>query len=166
MAENLYLKSIKKAIGKPRKYTAEKLLEKFVEYIEDCEKNPIKVATRLVGKKMNGEKNSQEQSITTIQRPLTISGFCVYAGIGNWHQYRKDNMDRDDNYRSVFHAIELAVRANQIEGGLTKVYDGNLAARLNGLNDATNLSVSVAPTMSWEDFKAKLGNAESSGDIH
>lgn len=125
--------------GRPQKYTAVELADKFLEYCEWCSANAIVVANQMRTPDVTDKKGKKSAAIAKVVRPLTISGFTAFAGIGNWSQYKKDHQESED-FRRVINVCEGAIRDQQITGGMVGLYHPNLTARLNGLIDKQDIT--------------------------
>ena len=68
-----------KRVGRPRAYTPEALDAKFEEYVEWVKANPVYINKVSAG----------EIIPVPTQRPLTLVGFCQFAGISrqNFYEY-------------------------------------------------------------------------------
>ena len=128
--------TIASRVGRPPKYaTAMDLANVADEYFQWCDDTPVETSTRkLVGAKQTGKGSEAKSDETrfTAKRAYTLDGFCLYAGIGNWSQYKKDHSE-DDEFRRVLYAIEQTIRDQQVTGSLVGMFNANIVARLNGL---------------------------------
>lgn len=101
--------------------SAEILQEAALEYIEFAEAHPMDV----------GDKKTKP-------RPLTLMGFCVFAGASTttWYNSKERAREEEDNdFLEVLRAIQEWFDAQKIEGAAVGVYKENLIARLTGLVD-------------------------------
>ena len=66
-------------VGRPRAYTPEALEAKFEEYVEWAKENPVYINKVSAGKIIP----------VSTQRPLTLVGFCRFAGFSrqNFYEY-------------------------------------------------------------------------------
>lgn len=116
----------KKSIRTPKKMW--ELFEKYVDYVKA---NPIR--------KMDYRGSDVQKVYIEIERPLTMSGFNVYCygemGLKSPEGYFTNSTGDYDNYEEVCDAIRKQIRNHQIDGGMAKIYDPGLTARLNGLTD-------------------------------
>lgn len=122
MANNKYIES------------PEKLWEYFTEYKEWVKSNPIKKMV-FVGK--DGLKDFEER-----ERPLTIDGFECYLSdkdvIGDLSHYFANTNNKYSEFLTICSRIRKNVRNDQIEGGMTNIYNPSITQRLNGLVEKTD----------------------------
>lgn len=136
---NRYIDNINKGGRPPRWNKPEDLWRKFCEYAKAIQEEPIELPQQLV--------KGQGSTIKTgrVARPLTLQGFMCWAQISSsWSTFKRDLAGRD-GFSSIISNIELAIRSQQIEGGLAGVYNSNLTARLNGLSDKTDIQSGGKP---------------------
>lgn len=121
-------------MGKPKYIESpEKMWELFLKYKEFVQNNPILVHD-YVGK--DGNSVYREK-----QRPLTFSGFecfLVDQKIINYPDLTDYCDEKNPSYASylpVTRAIKKSCSVNRIEGAMAGIFNSNLAARLDGLND-------------------------------
>jgi hypothetical protein len=117
--------------------TPEKMWGLFEAYRNDVKKNP-RIKVEYVGR--NGERVE-----TPIERPLSLDGFYCFGydkGI-TIHHYFDNPEGAYDDYRGIITRIRKAVRSEQIDGAMVNAYNSNLTARLNGLTEKTESSVTV-----------------------
>lgn len=138
---NEFIKHIN-PLGRPPKYdTPEKLWKKFTSYCDWCDNNPIDLPSR-----MNVEKGSQndlrkaQKGTVQARRPYVLYGFLVWAGITNWTEFKKRETNQSDDFLRVIRAIEETIKSQQVSGAMVGLYNSNLTARLNGINDATDIT--------------------------
>lgn len=119
-----------KKVGRPPKFeSAEELAQVAQEYFEWCDQNDIIVENRL----SNGDKGKQVTG-AKIQRPYTLEGFAIFAGIGSYKQWRKDNIERD-GFRIVIDTYEGIIREKQISGAVVGLFKENIIARMCGFEE-------------------------------
>lgn len=111
--------------------TPEAFLGCFEIYVQRTKDNPFEVHD-FVGK--DGDEVYRKK-----QRCLTMEGFENFLedefGIGQIQPYLENRDGRYPEYVSVLKKIKRTIREDQIGGGMAGVYNGNLTARLNGLNE-------------------------------
>lgn len=140
--------------GRPRKFNSvEEYLNKFFEYCEWANNNPIITTDGI--KLTEGEKTTQANRIA---RPLTIDGWCAFANIGNYSQFKKDYIER--GFGDAIAGIERVIRENQISGAAVGIYRENLVARLNGLTDRKDVT-SAGKRVEIEVMKSKHNEGTS-----
>lgn len=125
MAKNKYIK------------TPEELLTLFDEYQDYVKNNPKT-------KKIKGNKGwilSEE----TLERPLTMSGFEIFAfeKIGTIEHYFRNTNNSYDEYCAICSHIKKAIRADQIEGGMVGQFNPSITQRLNGLSENIKQEINV-----------------------
>ena len=128
-------------LGKPPKYKKpQDLWNKFQEYIQWVDSNPIEMPERASFFGTKKEVVRQGQMKTKVARPYTLYGFLAFAGIMNWTEFKRPEFRHQENYLRVIYAIENTVKAQQIDGALVGIYNSNLTARLNGISEKTEVT--------------------------
>lgn len=137
---NDFLKHINPLGKEPRYKNPAELWDKFLEYTEWVDGNPIDLPDRIgqYGSKKEVERVSKGS--TKAPRPYTLYGFLAWAGITNWTMFKKAEARKKASYLRVIHAIENAVTMQQVDGAMVGLYNHNLTARLNNLAERTELS--------------------------
>jgi len=112
----------------------EKLMDLFLSYERYIKTNP-KLKNNFAG------KDAIEVHFE-LERPLTMEGFETYtfrqgfnADLGDYFS-NKDNRYAD--YAAICSRIKKEIRADQIEGGMTGIYNPSITQRLNGLVEKTD----------------------------
>lgn len=128
------VKAMRKPCGKPPIYKKpEKLWEDFVRYTDFVDGNPWQ--TRNASNSIHGGNiNGMRQDVRVIQRAYTLYGFCAFAGLYKWADFKKAYSVKP-GFLEVINAIESVVTAQQVDGALIHQFDGSLVARLNGIAD-------------------------------
>lgn len=107
----------------------EKMWELFLAYKKEVKQRPITVKD-WVGK--DAEEVHREK-----ERPLTIEGFECWCYdneiISDLSQYFANTEQRYNEYQTICSRIKKAVRTDQIEGGMSGIYNPSITQRLNGL---------------------------------
>lgn len=133
-------------MGKPKYIeTPEKLWELFEEYAISV-KNTPKLVQDYVGKEAMMVYRERE-------KPLTDKGFYNYCRrkIGCVKQYF-DNQDKlYDEYVTICRAIKDEIDQDQIEGGMTGIYNPSITQRLNGLVDKKEIEQKTITVVTPED---------------
>lgn len=113
----------------------EKLWGYFEEYKDYVKSRPILVKD-WVGKDGNEVYKEKE-------RPLTIESFENYLEdkgiISHLSDYFANTQDRYSDFTTICSRIRRNVRADQIEGGMTGIYNPSITQRLNGLVEKTEV---------------------------
>lgn len=157
--EPLY-KRVRNKIGRPPTFdTAEELLDRLVDYCEDCDRNPIKIDVRSKMKRTSkdgGNSDTSEANNMTVKRPYTLDGFCLFAGIFMpWATFKNNARRRKDwaEFEIAINTCEAVIRDNQITGAMIGVYSERLTARLNGIADRVEAEVEQRQTtISFEQY--------------
>ncbi len=109
------------------KYVPETLESKFDEYRVWVKQNPAyhnKVSAGVV-------------IPVPIERPLTIVGFCNYAGIDK-DTFR--NYEQQEEFFGVCARVRARIETDQLEGALVGIYDAGIVARVLHLADRTDIT--------------------------
>jgi hypothetical protein len=117
--------------------TPEELLELFDSYVDYVKNNP-KLKT------VKGNKN-WTLSEETLERPLTMSGFEVFAfeKVGTIEHYFRNTGDSYSEYCGICSHIKKVIRADQIEGGMLGQFNPSITQRLNNLTENIRQEVNV-----------------------
>lgn len=117
--------------GRPAFYdNPEELYAHFLEYKQWTADNPIKVHD-FVGK-------DGQEVYRLRQRPLSFDGFCSYIFRTYKHhifQYFERNEGHYEQFVVICRAIKQEIRQEQIDGGMTGIYNPSITQRLNGLSE-------------------------------
>lgn len=148
------IKSIRKPkVGRPRAYTPEALKAKFEEYTEWAKANP----------RYSNKVSAGEIIPVPTQRPLTLVGFCQFAGIS------KDTFCRyEDEFCGLLTCVREAIEADQLEGALCGQYDSGIVARVLHLADRQDVTtngkdIQQAPAISFTVDEAAASIIQSIG---
>lgn len=137
---------MKNPCGRPPRFKKnEELWNIFIEYCEWVDNNPwqIKDAQSRTSSTTKGDgsfvddttkQNSINQNVSVKQRAYTLYGFCAYAGLPKWGDFKRNYINKK-GFLEVINAIENAICSYQIDGALLREFDSNLVSRLNGLAD-------------------------------
>jgi hypothetical protein len=123
--------------GRPRKFKSpDALWKRFLEYCKWVDDNPWqnKAASNGIIDDGDGKRNSINQNVKVMQRPYTLYGFCAFAGVPKWADFKSSYIDKD-GFSEVISSIENVILTQQIDGAMLRQYDSNLVARLNGIAD-------------------------------
>ncbi|MES2592417.1 MAG: hypothetical protein V4608_11060 [Bacteroidota bacterium] len=128
---------IKKPFVKPKYIaTPEKMREHFDAYVLKVKGDPFKVKD-WVGK--DAEQVNREK-----EKPLTMEGFEDYLFdndiITDVSDYFENKGNRYENYVPICRAIKRKIRKDQIEGGMSGIYNPSITQRLNSLVDKTDVT--------------------------
>ena len=121
--------------------TPEKMWELFEQYKAQTKGNPILVQD-FVGK--DGDEVYRRK-----ERPLTVDGFECWCYdndiISDLSHYFMNLDNRYSDYVGICSRIRKAVRNDQIEGGMSGIYNPSITQRLNGLTDKSEMTVKEMP---------------------
>jgi hypothetical protein len=121
--------------------TPEKMWELFEQYKSQTKSNPILVQD-FVGK--DGDEVYRRK-----ERPLTVDGFECWCYdndiISDLSNYFANSDNKYSDYSTICSRIRKAVRNDQIEGGMSGIYNPSITQRLNGLTDKSEMTVKEQP---------------------
>jgi hypothetical protein len=121
--------------------TPEKMWELFEQYRVYTKSRPILVQD-FVGK--DGDEVNRKK-----ERPLTIDGFECWCYdndiISDLSNYFANSDNKYSEYSTICSRIRKAVRTDQIEGGMSGIYNPSITQRLNGLTDKSEMIVKEQP---------------------
>jgi hypothetical protein len=121
--------------------TPEKMWELFEQYKAYTKSRPILVQD-FVGK--DGDEVNRKK-----ERPLTIDGFECWCYdndiISDLSNYFANSDNKYSDYSTICSRIRKAVRTDQIEGGMSGIYNPSITQRLNGLTDKSEMIVKEQP---------------------
>lgn len=111
--------------------TPERMWQLFCDYKAWIKKNPIKVTDWVGGMAKRVER--------TKERPLTMEGFEVYCYnnniINDLGDYFSNKNNKYEEYSTICSRIKKEIRTEQIEGGMSGIYNPSITQRLNGLTE-------------------------------
>lgn len=135
-------------VGRPIAYTPDTLYAKFEAYKEWVKENP-----------RNSYKMSRDgMAEMETDRPLTLVGFCQYAGIitDTFRGYER----RDEFFRLQCARVREAIEADQLEGAMVGQYAQSIVARVLKLADRTEVvnksEVDRISEMTDEELQAEI----------
>jgi hypothetical protein len=109
----------------------EKMWQLFLDYGAEVADHPITVKDFIGPKAIVVHRE--------LRRPLTFEGFSQWCHnqdvTSNIHDYFANTRDAYGNYSSVCTRIREAIRQDQIEGGMTGIYNTSITQRLNNLTE-------------------------------
>jgi hypothetical protein len=127
--------------------TPEKMWELFKQYRAYTKSRPILVQD-FVGK--DGDEVNRKK-----ERPLTIDGFECWCYdneiISDLSNYFANSDNKYSDYSTICSRIRKAVRTDQIEGGMSGIYNPSITQRLNGLTDKSEVMVKEQPLFKDEN---------------
>lgn len=117
--------------------TPEELAELFNKYKDWAKSTPYLVHD-FVGKDAIEVEKKKE-------RPLTWVGFEAWLWregvVQHLGHYEQNTDGAYEAYLPTIRALKMQCRADVIDGALSQVYNQNIAARLEGLKDATDVNL-------------------------
>ena len=137
-------------VGRPRKIESpEELLDLFRKYKKWVKDNPRYKYTL--------NQRTGDMVAEPLEVPLSLEGFEVWAfeKYDIWiEHYIKNTKEAYEEFCSVSTYIKREIRADQINGGLVGQYNANLTARLNGLTEKTETTVTMEMPLFPDETKA------------
>ena len=118
-------------VGRPLSYTPETLEAKFEEYAQWAKENP-RYNTRVLA---DGTLVRMP-----LERPLTLAGFCIYAGIVP-ETFR--NLEAREEFFCICARVRARIESDQLEGALCEQFNPAIASRVLKLADRTEATVEV-----------------------
>lgn len=115
----------------------EQMWELFLNYEKEVKSNPF-LKHVFVGK--DGESQYEER-----ERCLTMEGFYEFVADSedckiscpDLSHYFENKDDRYSNFVRICSRIKRRIRKDQIEGGMSGIYNPSITQRLNGLSEIT-----------------------------
>jgi hypothetical protein len=103
-----------------------KLEEVFLEYVNICKENPI----------YRQESHVKEGTVDIeVPRPMSIKGFCIFAGITEKTFYNYRKMEGYEDYFHIIAHIEEVCYQNSLDFAEAGVYNPSIVARKLKLTD-------------------------------
>tara|TARA_R110000772_G_scaffold1602_2_gene5547 strand:- start:341 stop:760 length:420 start_codon:yes stop_codon:yes gene_type:complete len=129
--------------------TPEALNKLWKDYKEYIKSNPIRVQD-FVGKEATEVWREK-------QRPYTMAGFEVYCfdNASDVHHYFDNTDGRYEEYRTICSRIRKEIRSQQIEGGMSGIFNPSITQRLNGLTDRQEIKTDQPTEMKITVIKGK-----------
>jgi len=125
----------------------ELLFNLFVEY-----KNLIKESPTLIKDWVGKDANEVEREK---EKPLTMEGFENYVAEQpdmpfELSQYFANREGRYEEFVPICSRIKRIIRQDQIEGGMTGIYNPSITQRLNGLAEKIESDVKISDEIDYE----------------
>jgi hypothetical protein len=138
--------------GRPKNIESpEKLLEHFNSYKKEVKEVPFLVKD-WVGKDANEVYREKE-------KPLTMEGFECWLFdngiINDLGDYLKNKDERYTNFAPICSHIKKVIRKDQIEGGMSGMYNPSITQRLNSLKEETDIT-SGGDKITSNDIKIEI----------
>ena len=139
-----------------KKFTPEQLEKEINNYFNYIDQNPF------IKKKVRIWNGKEETNLEYLPRPYTLEGLYTYLKITKqtFHNYLNE-----PEYFDLLTHVRNRIDANKLEGGLSNLFHGNLAAMSLGLknqdeirqnNTLINIDPSIAKGL-LESFANKYG---------
>lgn len=122
----------------PFKFKPEELTEKYDKYIEWLKTQYYNKADII----RSGERAGEQINIK-IDKPPTVQGFCLYAGIKTQTLYNaiKGNSDNiSDELLDTYTRIYESIQDYQVGGAVAGLLNPMLVARINGITETVNVN--------------------------
>jgi len=111
--------------------TPEKMWQLFLDYSAHTKDHPITVKDFIGPKAITVHRE--------LQKPLTMEGFENFVADQGLNQdlgdYFSNNQERYSQYATICSRIRKSIRQDQIEGGMTGIYNTSITQRLNNLTE-------------------------------
>lgn len=148
-------------LGRPLKCTPEELLEKFKEYVEWCQENPILTKVRLDARSVEGIAYG---NTTTEEKPrmISVGGFLCYIGESSAWWTKLEERKRKEEFVRVKSLIREFCEEYQKEMAANHIFNANIISRLLGLADkkqveaTTPISLTLASPKAMEGLKGAI----------
>lgn len=126
--------------GRPRKWKSpDEIIDKLEEYCKACAENPILVQDGMRKSKDGGQKDEQVLQMNRVARPMTLDGYCNFAGIGDWRRM-KQFYSNDEGFADAIALVERVIRDQQVSGAMVGLYKENIVSRINGITDRQDIT--------------------------
>lgn len=140
--------------GRPLKYTPAQIQDKFVEYVQWCKDNPIRIGTETIGTTTDGRTYGTD---TKEDKPrlVSVSGFLVFIG-ASWVWWKQLDQSKTD-FSKVKDFIRAYCEDYQKEMASAGIFNGNIISRLLGLSEKHEVEASGPINVSLVSEKAAEG---------
>ncbi len=129
---------LKKNLGgrPPRFGTPEELLQEMMDYLNYMDTHGWEKKGASQGLTDDGDRkrNTIRQDVKAMKRPYTLYGFCAYAVIPKWADFKAAYLSKP-GFSEVILWFEEVVLTQQVEGAIIREFESNIISRLNGLAD-------------------------------
>jgi len=143
-------------VGRPRNVeTPEEMYNLFKEYKTYVKDNPRYKYTL--------NQRTGDMVAEPLEVPLSLEGFEVYIYQKKGffiEQYFKNQAEIYGEFVPICTYIKREIRTDQINGGLVGQYNANLTARLNGLTEKTETTVTMEMPLFPDEQKTIDTNAK------
>lgn len=119
-------------------YTAQELEFTFKEYLDHN-----KTLTFYKPEMLKGGENAGQIVDVPIYSPLSIMAFCLFAEISvkTFNNYCNEDLQKGSE---LFHSairVRTYIQDEQLRGGLSGIYNANLAKVMNGLKEQQEIEL-------------------------
>lgn len=126
--------------GRPRKWKSpDELIEKLEGYCKQCAETPLLVQDGMRNAKEAGKKDEQVRQMNRVVRPMTLDGYCNFAGISDWSK-TKQTYANEEGFSEAFALVERVIRDQQVSGAMVGLYKENIVSRINGITDRQDIT--------------------------
>lgn len=122
---------------RPLKYTPEKLLEKFQEYVQWAKDHPIETGGKTTVSGGNEKCGWSNETLHEDKHPrlVSVGGFLVHIGGSDSYWAQLDKRKRGEDFIKVKTFIREYCAQYQKEMASTGIFNANIISRLLGLAD-------------------------------
>lgn len=113
--------------GKPRSYYPDSIKVAFEEYVAWADNHPINIKKISAGQILD----------LPTERPLTITDFCLFAGISRECFY---NYGRQPEYSDIVARIREYIESDQLRGAMIGMYESTIVSRVLRLADRQDIT--------------------------
>jgi hypothetical protein len=141
---------------KPKKYQADQLWEKALEYFKWCDDNPLMLCEQTktpmkIPAGFTGEISEFKNQLTEIphRRPYTIEALCLYLNISRacFEDYSKS---KDETYIYICTCIREIINGQHLEGGMAGLFNPHIVSRKLGLLEKQEITARLSvPTIDF-----------------
>jgi hypothetical protein len=152
---NQYYLLAKQALGRPKAIeTAKEFEEKFLEYVEWSEDNPIlskRASKRTGATDASGQQKPDEirMDSESKRRPLSMYGLCAYLGVSRkWFEMRlktleekgKERTEEEEEFFTSITRAKSIIEMQQYDGASVGDFNATLTMRALGLGDKVDMT--------------------------
>lgn len=152
--------------GRPRKFTADELLQGAMNYFEHCNNNPIQVSEII-----KGGNNAGKLTTRPVKQMFMIEGLCVYLGINTKYLAQmldniKDRTDEESvRLTNVIKYIHDCIRLQRVTLAAANELNPLIVSRIEGLKDSIEHSGEVKQTYTSIIFQSRTIEDQDCKDL-
>lgn len=128
---------------------ADELLRRAYEYFDYVDDNPI---TR---EEIVKYKDDYERVDVRLGRHYSVDGLCVFLGVSARYFYQAERQlsakaepsEEDLDLLDAYDHIRTVIRDQQISGAVTRIFDSNIVAKMNGITDRIDVTSGDKPVI-------------------